>query len=322
MPTSNVAAQNLERGHGGMNSAQDTAWERLAEEAAQLAAAFGKRRTDGGAEDRIAENLTELTAALGADPGGTVVRRGALLRILAGGCGRTAFALAERYAAAARERATATGERAGAVEGGTATGERTAAAEGSTTASEQAAADGSPATGAAARTAEDAADRAAEDAATRAADHAEAAVLLGLAERAYRLAVADLKERSAEAASPAEAPALLPGTQFAVARMRAELASADALLAAYARAEDDPHTTTTRADSAVPRLRAGAVAEQVVSTAYEQIRGGRQQTERRLSRIWQDVKSGPRPGYDADTAWELVGKAAFGIDPTQTPRWL
>ncbi|MGP3977338.1 acyl-CoA dehydrogenase family protein [Streptomyces sp. 8N114] len=259
-----MTASNAERGHGGMDGAKHTPWEQLTEEATQLAATFGKRRTDGTDEGRIAENLAELTAALGTDPGGTVVRRCALLRIVAGGCGLTAFALAERYAAAAGE----------------------------------------------------------GEAAVRGADHAEAAVLLGLAGCAYRLAVAAIKERSTGADSAAPAPALLPGTQFAVARMRAELASADALLGAYARAEDDPHTVTTRADSAVPRLRAGAVAEQVVSTAYEQIRGGHQETERRVARIWQDVKSGPRPGHDADRALELIGKAAFGIDPAQSPRWL
>ncbi len=270
-------------------------WTRRTEEAAQLAATFGKRRTDAGEHDRtggggreadsarITENLAELTAALGPDLGlttGTLVRTCALLRIVAGGCGPTAFALAARLASTSEH-----GNGVGGVSGR----------------------------------------------AARLGDHAEAAVLLGLAERAYALAVADLKERSTGAEQDTPPPALLPGTQFAVARMRAALAATTALLEHCARAEDEGGQHTTRADSSVPRVQAAAAAEQVVSAAYERVRGHGGEAERSIARIWQDLKTGPRtranpPGahdaYDADTAAELIGKAAFGIDPAETPRWL
>jgi hypothetical protein len=276
-------------------------WTRLTEEAAQLAATFGKRRAGAGEHDRtgagayaggreadsarVDENLAELTAALGPDLGnatGTLVRTCALLRVVAGGCGPTAFALAARLAS--------TGEYGGGV---------------------------SSVSGKAARL----------------SDHAEAAVLLGLAERAYALALADLKERSAlkgrsTGAEQTAPPALLPGTQFAVARMRAALAATTALLEHCARAEDADGQHTTRADSSVPRVQAAAAAEQVVSAAYEQVRGHGGEAERSIARIWQDLKTGPRTrtdspdAYDADTAAELIGKAAFGIDPAETPRWL
>jgi alkylation response protein AidB-like acyl-CoA dehydrogenase len=123
----------------------------------------------------------------------------------------------------------------------------------------------------------------------------DATALLGLAERAYRLALQSIKDRAGENPDPA----LLPGTQFAVARMRAALDTMSAL--------------ATRQGGLVARYYIAGEAEQVVSAAYGLIGPGAE-----IGEIWRDIKV----PFDADRARELIGKAALGIDPNETPRWL
>ncbi len=125
----------------------------------------------------------------------------------------------------------------------------------------------------------------------------DAAVFLGLAERAYELAVRAAKDREVTR---------LPGTQFAIARMRGDLASMTALLTRY------------EGESPIPRYYVGMVSERVVSAAYDIIGGG----DGPIGRIWQDLKTGPVLPYSSDRALEHIGKAAFCIAMDETPRWL
>lgn len=191
-----------------------------------LAAAFDKRAMAG--TESVEENLAELREIWPAEP--TLEA----LRVVAGGCGRTAFTVAAEHS--------------------------------------------DP-------------------------DRASAAVLLGLAQRAFDLAVRQVTERSVTGAPD---PVRLPGTQFAVARMRATLATMTAVLDRYT------------ADSVLPRFYLAGEAEQVVSTAYGLVTGGEAAT--RIGQIWRDLKAAPP--FSADLARELIGKTALGIDPTETPRWL
>jgi hypothetical protein len=150
-------------------------------------------------------------------------------------------------------------------------------------------------------------------------NHYTAAVLLGLAEWAYQLAVRQVKDSSATTPDPAR----LPGTQFAIARMRAALATMTALLTrVVATRVELAGKPAGAADGCLPRYYIATEAEHVVSTAYEVI--GRADTEAatRIGQLWRDIKTAATPPYTADLARELIGKVALGIDPNETPRWL
>ncbi|MEU3529363.1 acyl-CoA dehydrogenase family protein [Streptomyces sp. NPDC038707] len=148
-----------------------------------------------------------------------------------------------------------------------------------------------------------------------------AAVFLGLAERAYELAVERTRGRATTAVSDL---ARLPGIQFAVARMRSSLATMDALLTEYATRHVDPGEDLPAfvADTCIPKYHITNEAEHVVATAFEVIGGSGIRDGSRIGQIWRDVKAGPLLPFTNDMAREFIGKAALGISPVETPRWV
>ncbi|MGW1050740.1 acyl-CoA dehydrogenase family protein [Streptomyces sp. NPDC001118] len=148
-----------------------------------------------------------------------------------------------------------------------------------------------------------------------------AAVFLGLAERAYELALERTRGRSTTAVSDL---ARLPGIQFAVARMRSSLATMDALLTEYATRHVDPGEDLPAfvADTCVPKYYITNEAEHVVATAFEVIGGSGIRDGSRIGQIWRDVKAGPLLPFSNDMAREFIGKATLGISPVETPRWV
>jgi len=240
--------------------------------AGDLAATFEKRRLDRPNNGNLVnENMADLSAAgiVSLDspdgPEGRLAESVELLRIVASGCGSTAFALA----AALTNRAPS--------------------------------------------------------AARQEWGHScDSAVFLGLAERSFQIAVQCTKDRSGDGVT---GPARLPGTQFAVARMRADLATMTALLTRYVnqRAEPDAGAVSVGEgveDSCIPRYYLATVAERVVSAAFQLTEDSDPQDRQRICWIWQDVKVGPVFAFTNDHALELIGKAALGIDPNDRPRWL
>lgn len=152
-----------------------------------------------------------------------------------------------------------------------------------------------------------------------------AAVQLGLAERAYAVAV----ERVRHAGDLARQP----GPQFAVARMRGSLDTMSALLDRQAgRATGDPAAASpvghgaaapdaaALAEACTAGIFLAAEAETVVSAAYDLVAADAEGAAR-LGQLWHDLKATAAPVPGA-LARELVGKAAVGIDPDETPRWV
>ncbi|MGW0085223.1 acyl-CoA dehydrogenase family protein [Streptomyces sp. NPDC003393] len=148
-----------------------------------------------------------------------------------------------------------------------------------------------------------------------------AAVFLGLAERAYELAVERTRGRATTAVADL---ARLPGIQFAVARMRSSLATMDALLTEYATRHVDPGEDLPAfvADTCIPKYHITNEAEHVVATAFEVIGGSGIRDGSRIGQIWRDVKAGPLLPFTNDMAREFIGKATLGISPVETPRWV
>jgi hypothetical protein len=140
-----------------------------------------------------------------------------------------------------------------------------------------------------------------------------AAVQLGLAERAYAVAI----ERLASAPSDA---ARQPGAQFAVARMLGALGTMTALLDRQAGRAAGTGADEDLAEACIAGMYLAGEAEFVVSAALG-VLGGDAEGTRRLSLIWYDLTAVSAPVSGA-LARELVGKAAFGIDPHESPRWL
>ncbi|XTZ18654.1 hypothetical protein ACQSSU_15425 [Micromonospora echinospora] len=136
-----------------------------------------------------------------------------------------------------------------------------------------------------------------------------AAVQLGLAERAYAVAVERVRQLGDVARQP--------GPQFAVARMRGSLDTMTALLDRQAgRVVGDD--AAALAEACTAGLFVAGEAEAVVSAAYDLVDAD---AAARIGQIWHDLKATPAPVPGA-LARELVGKAAFGIDPDETPRWV
>jgi alkylation response protein AidB-like acyl-CoA dehydrogenase len=147
------------------------------------------------------------------------------------------------------------------------------------------------------------------------------AVFLGLAERAYELAVEATRGRANTAVHDLRR---MPGIQFAIARMRAALATMNALLTGYAERHVAPDDELTRfvAQTCVPKYHVTNEAIRVVSTAMEVVGGSAIRHNGRVGQIWRDVVAGPLLPFTNDLAREYIGKAALGIDPVATPRWL
>ncbi|HZN17190.1 MAG TPA: acyl-CoA dehydrogenase family protein [Micromonosporaceae bacterium] len=147
------------------------------------------------------------------------------------------------------------------------------------------------------------------------------AVFLGLAERAYTLAVEATRGRRNTAVKDLR---LMPGVQFAVAQMRSALGTMNALLTEYAERHIDPGEDLTRfvADTCVPKYFVTNEAVRVVTLAMQVVGGSAIRERGRLSQIWRDVTAGPLLPFTNDLAREFIGKAALGIDPIATPRWL
>lgn len=148
-----------------------------------------------------------------------------------------------------------------------------------------------------------------------------AAVFLGLAERAYELAVQATMGRGNTAVKDLRR---MPGIQFSTARMRAALSTMDALLSEYARRHVEPGDDLTRfvADTCVPKYHITNEAVRVVSIALEVIGGSAIRQGSKIGQIWRDVCAGPLVPFTNDLAREYIGKSVLGIDPVATPRWL
>ncbi|ROP34058.1 hypothetical protein [Couchioplanes caeruleus] len=131
-------------------------------------------------------------------------------------------------------------------------------------------------------------------------DHAAAQARV--AREAYAAAVRRISGESA---------ARLPGPQFAVAGMRAACDTMSALL------DRTPDALTAACTAA---LFVGEAAERVV-VAAERLLADDAEGAARLAELRRDLRATPPPVPD-DRCRELVGKAALGIDPEATPRWL
>jgi alkylation response protein AidB-like acyl-CoA dehydrogenase len=147
-----------------------------------------------------------------------------------------------------------------------------------------------------------------------------AAVFLGLAKRAYTLAVENVRGRSNTAVADLS---LLPGVQFAVARMRASVSCMDALLQEYCASHAEPGDDLLGfvADTCVPKYFICNEAQQVVQTAFDVIGGSGIRERSRIGQIYRDVRAGPLLPFTNDVAREFIGKSALGVDPVATPRW-
>ncbi|HET6211667.1 MAG TPA: acyl-CoA dehydrogenase family protein [Micromonosporaceae bacterium] len=148
-----------------------------------------------------------------------------------------------------------------------------------------------------------------------------AAVFLGLAKRAYELAVQTTTGRSNTAVRDLRR---MPGIQFAIARMQAALATMSALLTEYAQRHIEPGDDLTLfvADTCIPKYYVTNEAVGVVTTALEVVGGSAIRHRSRIGQIWRDVCAGPLLPFTNDLAREYIGKAALGIDPVAAPRWL
>ncbi|GGQ81095.1 hypothetical protein [Couchioplanes azureus] len=129
-----------------------------------------------------------------------------------------------------------------------------------------------------------------------------AAAQATVAREAYAVAVRRLTD---------DAAARLPGPQFAVAGMRAACDTMAALL------DRTPDALTAACTAA---LFVDDAAERVV-TAAERLLAGDPEGAARLAELRRDLRATPPPVPD-DRLHELAGKAALGIDPDATPRWL
>jgi len=143
-------------------------------------------------------------------------------------------------------------------------------------------------------------------------DHA--AIQLGLAQRAYAVAVARVAQAPGQAA-------LLPGAQFAVAGMRGACDTMTALLERQAAlTADNRDAAAALAAACVAAMYVSETADRVLCTAAGLLAEDPQGTGR-LAQLRHDLRAVPPPVPEARCR-ELVGKALLGIDPDATPRWV
>lgn len=149
-----------------------------------------------------------------------------------------------------------------------------------------------------------------------------AAVFLGLAERAYEVAIETTRGRSNKAVA---APlATLPGVQLAIGEMRARLWTMKALLAEYAEHHAVPGDDLMAflAETAIPKYFIANEAQHVVGTAFDVVGGSGVRGSSRIGQIYRDVKAATLVPFNNDLCREFIGKTTLGIDPTESPRWL
>lgn len=149
-----------------------------------------------------------------------------------------------------------------------------------------------------------------------------AAVFLGLAERAYEVAIETTRGRSNTAVrSPLSQ---MPGVQFALGEMRARLGTMRALLDEYVTRHAEPGDDLMGflAETCVPKYFIANEAQHVVRLAFDVIGGTGSLAGQRIGQIYRDVRAGALVPFNNDLCREFIGKAALGIDPTQAPRWL
>jgi alkylation response protein AidB-like acyl-CoA dehydrogenase len=149
-----------------------------------------------------------------------------------------------------------------------------------------------------------------------------AAVFLGLAERAYEVAIEATRGRSNTAVrSPLS---LMPGVQFALGEMRARLGTMRALLAEYVTHHAAPGDDLMGflARTCVPKYFIANEAQQVVRLAFDVIGGSGTLAGQRIGQIYRDVRAGALVPFNNDLCREFIGKTTLGLDPTQVPRWL
>jgi alkylation response protein AidB-like acyl-CoA dehydrogenase len=148
-----------------------------------------------------------------------------------------------------------------------------------------------------------------------------AAVYLGIADRAFELAVAGARRKSSIAIERG-AYAYNPMVQHQVAEMYLELDAASATLDRFVA---DWVAGADHGDEWVPKIystkwRAVEAAKRVVDIALDVVGGAGMFAGNELERLYRDVRCGGfHPANDALTH-ELVGKAALGI-LTEQPRW-
>jgi alkylation response protein AidB-like acyl-CoA dehydrogenase len=148
-----------------------------------------------------------------------------------------------------------------------------------------------------------------------------AAVYLGVADRAFELAVAGAKRKTSVAIERG-AYAYNPFVQHQIAEMYLHREAAAATLERYVA---DWVTGVDHAEEWAPKTYAAKwivveAAKQVVDTALDVSGGAGMFTGNELERLYRDVRCGGfHPGNDALTH-ELVGKCALGIIDEQ-PRW-
>jgi alkylation response protein AidB-like acyl-CoA dehydrogenase len=149
-----------------------------------------------------------------------------------------------------------------------------------------------------------------------------AAVFLGLAERAWEVAIETTRGRSNTAVrSPLS---LMPGVQFALGEMRARLGTMRALLTEYVthHAEPGDDLMGFLAQTCVPKYFIANEAQHVVRLAFDVIGGTGTLAGKHLGQTYHNVRAGALLPFNNDLCREFIGKTALGIDPTSAPRWL
>ncbi|HET8932558.1 MAG TPA: acyl-CoA dehydrogenase family protein [Polyangiales bacterium] len=148
------------------------------------------------------------------------------------------------------------------------------------------------------------------------------AVALGLAERAFELAVERSKGRTNTALS--SALTALPGVQFAVAKMQGKLQAMEALLEEYTTTHAEPGMDPLgfAAETAIPKYVVTNEAAEVVKLAFEVIGGSGLVGSTRIGQIFRDVRALSLLPLNNDLCREMIGKSLLGMDVLAKPRWL
>jgi alkylation response protein AidB-like acyl-CoA dehydrogenase len=147
------------------------------------------------------------------------------------------------------------------------------------------------------------------------------AVFLGLAERAFEVAVETTRGRTNTAVkSPLS---MMPGIQFALGKCRAVLAVMEALLEDYCESHaavgDDLFDFV--AHTCIPKYFIANTAHTVVQLAFDVIGGSGVKDSSRIGQIYRDVRAGPLIPFTNDLCLECIGKQGLGISLLERPRW-